>query len=192
MAAVSLAPAGFGAKRSQVQILSPRLRFTWSEQFGDQGTCPERRVQQRSTAVRRSPERLPQPAQGLLGRLRAGLGVCLDRHRLVGMAKNPHHDPRVHNKMDQQRRTRRRASCTVSRRTLAASQRPVNRRFSVRGTKTIEPSAVLAAFSPFSPPGAETPWPSGGRFQRDAPAMENSSMSGSRVSGFVRKACRRS
>ena len=69
------------------------------------GLRPKRGVQQRSTAVGRSPERLPQPAQGLLSRLRAGPGVDLHRHRLVGMAENPHDDPRVHVKINEERRT---------------------------------------------------------------------------------------
>jgi len=70
------------------------------------GIRPKRRVQQRSTAVRRSPERLPQPAQRLLCRLRAGLGVNLYRHGLVGMAQDPHDDPRMHVKINEERRTR--------------------------------------------------------------------------------------
>ena len=94
-------------QQGRVQFESPQADHIKPGQsdLARPGIWPKCQVQQQSTAVRRSPERLPQPSQGLLPRLRAGLGVDLHRHRLVGMAENPHDDPRVHIKINEERRT---------------------------------------------------------------------------------------
>jgi hypothetical protein len=56
-----------------------------------------------STAV--DAHRSDQPPQSLLRRLRAGLGIDLHRHGLVGMAQNPHDHARVYLKINKQGRT---------------------------------------------------------------------------------------